>query len=97
LEKLGTKLKFSISYHPQMNSQNEVENIALYTMPRVSMRVNHKSRDEYLSRIESEYNRVVHKNTNISPFEDVYVRMYGLKREGGELFKGGFRKLFKLE
>jgi len=23
--------------------------------------------------------------------------MYGLKRKGGELFKGGFRKLFKLE
>ena len=25
------------------------------------------------------------------------VRIYGLKREGGELFKGGFRKLFELE
>jgi len=25
------------------------------------------------------------------------VRIYGLKREGGELFKGGFRKKFKLE
>jgi len=25
------------------------------------------------------------------------VRIYGLKREGGELFKRGFRKLFQLE
>jgi len=25
------------------------------------------------------------------------VRICGLKREGGELFKGGFRKKFKLE
>jgi len=25
------------------------------------------------------------------------VRIYGLKREKGELFKEGFRKLFKLE
>lgn len=66
LEKLGTKLNFSISYHPQTNGQNEVENIALSTMPRVIMRDNHNSRDEYA------YNRVVHKTTNISPFEVVY-------------------------
>jgi len=26
-----------------------------------------------------------------------FVRIYGLKREGGELFKGGFQKLFKLK
>jgi len=25
------------------------------------------------------------------------VKMYGFKLEGGELFKGGFSKLFKLE
>jgi len=72
LEKLGTKLKFSISYHRQTNGQNEVKNIALSTMSRVIMRDNHNSRDEYLSHIEFEYNRVVHKTTNISPFEAVY-------------------------
>ena len=26
-----------------------------------------------------------------------WMRIYDLKREGGELFKGGFRKKFKLE
>jgi len=72
LEKLGTKLKFSISYHPQTNGQNEVENISFSTMPRVIMRDNHKSRVEYLSHIEFAYNRVVHKTTNISSFEVVY-------------------------
>ena len=72
LEKHGTKLKFSIFCHPQTNSQNEVENITLSTMPRVNMRVNHKSKDEYVSHIESGYNRVVHKTTNISLFEVVY-------------------------
>jgi len=72
LEKLGTKLKFSISYHPQTNGQNEVENIAISTMPRVIMRDNHNSREEYLSHIDFEYNGVVHKTTNISPFEVVY-------------------------
>ena len=72
MEKLGTKLNFSISYHPQTNGQNQVENITLSTMPRVIMRDNHNSRDEYLSHIEFEYNRVVHKTTNISPFEAIY-------------------------
>jgi len=35
-------------------------------MPRVIMRDNHNSKDEYA------YNRVVHKTTNISPFEVVH-------------------------
>ena len=72
LEKLGTKLKFSISYHPQTNGQNEVENKFVSTMPRVIIRDNQKSKDEYLSHIEFAYNRVVHKTTNISPFEAIY-------------------------
>jgi len=36
------------------------------------MKENHKSWDEYLPHIEFAYNRVVHKTTNISPFEVVY-------------------------
>jgi len=36
------------------------------------MKGNHKSWDEYLPHIEFAYNRVVHKTTNISPFEAVY-------------------------
>ena len=62
LEKLGTKL---YSYHPQTNGQNEIENIALPTIPRVILKGKHNSRDKYA------YNRVVHKNTYISTFEVV--------------------------
>ena len=61
LEKLGSKLNFSISYHPQTNGQNEVEN-----MLRVIMRDNHNCSDNYAN------NKVVHKTTNISSFEVVY-------------------------
>nr|KYP43380.1 hypothetical protein KK1_035198 [Cajanus cajan] len=41
-------------------------------MLRVVLKGNHKSWDEYLPHIEFAYNRVVHKATNISPFEVVY-------------------------
>jgi len=72
LETLGIKLKISIPCHPQTNGQNGVENISLSTMPRIIMRDNHKSRHKYLPHIEFAYNKVVHKTTNISPFEAVY-------------------------
>jgi len=41
-------------------------------MLRAILRGNHKSWDEYLSHIEFSYNRVVHKTTQLSPFEVVY-------------------------
>jgi len=50
-EKLGTKLKFSISCHPQTNGQKEFVNISLSTMLRAIMRGNNKSREEYLPHI----------------------------------------------
>jgi len=43
-------------------------NIVLHRDPKFE----YNSRDEYLSHIDFEYNRVVHKTTNISPFETVY-------------------------
>jgi len=71
-EKLGTRLQFSISCHPQMDGQTEVVNRSLSTTLRAVMKGSHKSWDEYLPHIEFTYNRVVHKTTNISPFEVVY-------------------------
>jgi len=71
-EKLDTKLQFSTSCHPQTDGQTEVVNRSLSTMLRAVMRGSHKFWDEYLPHIEFAYNRVVHKTTNISPFEVVY-------------------------
>nr|KYP65388.1 Transposon Ty3-I Gag-Pol polyprotein [Cajanus cajan] len=70
--RLGTKLLFSTTFHPQTDGQTEVVNRSLSTMLRVVLKGNHKSWDEYLPHIEFAYNRVVHKATNISPFEVVY-------------------------
>jgi len=41
-------------------------------MLRAILKGNHKLWDEYLSHIEFAYNRVVHKTTQLSPFEVVY-------------------------
>jgi len=71
-EKHGTKLQFSTSCHPQTDRQTKVVNRSISTMLRAIMRGSHKSWDEYLPHIEFAYNRVVHKTTNISPFEVVY-------------------------
>jgi len=71
-ERLGTKLNFSTSCHPQTDGQTEVVNRYLSTMLRAILKGNHKYWDEYLPRIEFAYNRVVHKTTQLSPFEVVY-------------------------
>nr|KYP53727.1 Transposon Ty3-I Gag-Pol polyprotein [Cajanus cajan] len=70
--RLGTKLLFSTTCHPQTDGQIEVVNRSLSTMLREVLKGNHKSWDEYLPHIEFSYNRVVHKTTKISPFEVVY-------------------------
>ena len=64
-EKLGTKLNFSTSCHPQMDGQTEVVNRFVSIMLRSIMKINHKYWDEYFPHIEFAYNRVVHKTTNI--------------------------------
>ncbi|XP_017416426.2 uncharacterized protein LOC108327205, partial [Vigna angularis] len=71
-EKLATKLLFSTTCHPQTDGQTEVVNRSLSTLLRVILRGNNKSWDEHLPHIEFAYNRVVHKTTNLSPFEVIY-------------------------
>jgi len=70
--RLGTKLNFSTSHHPQIDGQTEVVNRSLSTMLRAILKGNHKSWDEYVPHIEFAYNRVVHRTTKIYPFEVVY-------------------------
>jgi len=70
--RLGTKLSFSTTFHPTTNGHTEVVNRCLSTLLRIVLKANRKSWDENLPHIEFAYNRVVHCNTQISPFELVY-------------------------
>ena len=70
--KLGTKLLFSTTCHPQTDGQTEVVNRTLSTMLRAVITKNLKSWEECLPHVEFAYNRAVHSTTGHSPFEVVY-------------------------
>lgn len=70
--KLGTKLLFSTTCHPQTDGQTEVVNRTLGTLLRAIIKKNLKSWEECLPFIEFAYNRSVHSSTKFSPFEIVY-------------------------
>lgn len=70
--KLGTKLLFSTSYHPQTDGQTEVVNRTLGTLLRSLIQKNLKNWEECIPFIEFAYNRAVHSTTKKTPFEIVY-------------------------
>jgi hypothetical protein len=70
--KLGTKLFFSTTCHPQTDGQTEVINRALSTMFQAILKTNLKLWKECLPHIEFAYNRSVHSTTKVSPFQVVY-------------------------
>jgi len=70
--KLGTKLLFSTSSHPQTDGQTEVTNRTLGTLLRAVIKTNLKSWEDALPHVEFAYNRTVHSSTKITPFECVY-------------------------
>ncbi|RZB41307.1 Transposon Ty3-G Gag-Pol polyprotein [Glycine soja] len=70
--KLGTKLLFSTTCHPQTDGQTEVVNRTLGTLLRTVLRNNLKTWEACLPHVEFAYNRAVHGTTNCSPFEVVY-------------------------
>ena len=70
--KLGTKLLFSTTCHPQTNGQTEVVNRTLGTLLRTVLKKNLKNWEVSLPHIEFAYNRALHSTTNCSPFEVVY-------------------------
>ncbi|KAG8503286.1 hypothetical protein CXB51_001235 [Gossypium anomalum] len=70
--KLGTKLLFSTTCHPQTDGQTEVFNRVLSTLLRAIVRKNLKTWEDCLPHIEFVYNRSVHSATKFSPFEIVY-------------------------
>jgi translation initiation factor IF-1 len=70
--KLGTKLLFSTTCHPQMDGQIEIVNRTLFTMLRAILKTNLKLWEECLPHIEFAYNRSIHSTTKVSPFQVVY-------------------------
>ena len=70
--KLGTKLLFSTTCHPQTDGQTEVVNRTLGTMLRAILKKNLKMWEECLPHVEFAYNRATHSTTKVSPFQVVY-------------------------
>ena len=70
--KLGTKLLFSTTCHPQTDGQTEVVNRTLSTLLRSMIKKNLREWEECLPHVEFAYNRLVHSTTQFCPFEVVY-------------------------
>jgi hypothetical protein len=70
--KLGTKLLFSTTCHPQTDGQTEVVNRTLSTMLRAVLKDNLRLWEECLPHIEFAYNRSIHSTSKLSPFMVVY-------------------------
>ncbi|KAH9658281.1 Endonuclease [Citrus sinensis] len=70
--KLGTKLLFSTTCHPQTDGQTEVVNRTLSTLLRAIIKKNIKTWEDCLPLVEFAYNRSIHSATKYSPFEIIY-------------------------
>jgi hypothetical protein len=70
--KLGTKLLFSTTCHPQTDGQTEVVNHTLSNMLRVVIKKNLKMWEDCLPHVKFAYNRAEHSTTNVCPFEVVF-------------------------
>ena len=70
--KLGTKLLFSTTCHPQTDGQTEVVNRTLSTMLRAVLDKNLRRWEDCLPHIEFSYNHATHSSTKMCPFQIVY-------------------------
>jgi hypothetical protein len=70
--KLGTKLLFCTTCHPQTDGQTEVVNMTLSTMLRDVLKKNIKLLEECLPHVEFAYNHSLHSTTKMFPIEIVY-------------------------
>ena len=70
--KLGTKLLFSTTCHPQTDGQTEVVNRTLGQMLRCFISRNPRVWENLLPHVEFAYNRAINSTTSHSPFEVVY-------------------------
>jgi hypothetical protein len=72
MAKLGIKILFSSSSHPQTDGQTKVVNQSLGNLLCVLIKKNPKSWEECIPHVEFAYNRAQHSLTKRSPFEIVY-------------------------
>src|SRR4051812_23120140 len=72
MAKLGVKLLFSSSSHPQTDGHTEVVNRSLSTLLRILVKKNIKNWEDCIPHAEFAYNRAKHKTTQRSPFMVVY-------------------------
>jgi translation initiation factor IF-1 len=70
--KLGTKLLFSTTCHPQTDGQTEIINRTLSSILRAVLKDNLRLWEECLPHIEFAYNKSIHSTTKLSPFMVVY-------------------------
>lgn len=70
--KLGAKLLFSTTCHPQTDEQIEVANKTFDTMLKTFWHENPNAWEYFSSFIEFVYNSVPHTTTSFSPFEVAY-------------------------
>ncbi|OMO57356.1 Integrase, catalytic core [Corchorus capsularis] len=70
--KLGTKLLFSTTCHPQTDGLIEVVNRTLSTLLRALIKKNLRTWEDCLPLVEFAYNRNIHSTTGFSHFEIVY-------------------------
>ncbi|KAK8708384.1 hypothetical protein V6N13_059426 [Hibiscus sabdariffa] len=70
--KIGTKLLYSTTCHPQTDGQTEVINRILGALIRTVFGKNTHHWEECLPSVEFAYNRSIHTTTGYSPFEVVY-------------------------
>jgi len=69
---LGTKLKFSTTFHPQTDGQTEVVNRSLGNLLRTLVGEHTGSWDLKLTTAEFAYNTAVNRTTCKSPHEIIY-------------------------
>jgi hypothetical protein len=67
-KKLGMKLSFSSTYHPQTDGHTEVVNWSLGNLLRSLVTKHHSQWDQILSQAEFAYNDSPNKSTVKSPF-----------------------------
>ena len=71
---LGTKLRFSIAFHPQTNGQSERTIHTLKDMFRTCVIELQGSWDKHLPLMEFAYNNTFHSSLGMAPYEALYGR-----------------------